>query len=110
MDDVCQNWRRIEANKKIELKSDATTILIHTIIDEGLEEEYKCFTDSPNYYHLRCLLFVDIYIISDIICGNKEHNIWMTLNTPPDWQSTSVYFGLNIDHWNERFHGNNSIY
>ena len=30
-------------------------------------------------------------------------------HTPPDWQSTSVYCGLNIYHWDERFHGNNSI-
>ena len=59
--------------KRIELKSDATTILFHTITDEGLEEEYKCHCDSPNYYYLRCLLPADIYKISDIICGNKEH-------------------------------------
>ena len=62
----------LKSIKRIELKSNATTILIHTITDEGLEEEYKCFSDSPNYYHLRCLLSADIYIISDIICGNKE--------------------------------------
>ena len=61
--------------KRIKLKSDATTILIHTILDEGLEEEYKCHSESPNFYHLRCLLCADIYIISDIICGNKEHII-----------------------------------
>ena len=61
----------LKSIKRIELKSDASTILIHTVTDEGLEEEYKCFSDSPNYYHLRCLLSADIYIISDIICGNK---------------------------------------
>ena len=69
----------LKSIKKIELKSDATTILIHTITDEGLEEEYKCFSDSPNYYHLRCLLSADIYIISDIICDNREHIIQITL-------------------------------
>ena len=62
----------LKSLKRIELKSDATTILIYTITDEGLEEEYKCHSNSPNYYHLRCLLSADIYIISDIICGNKE--------------------------------------
>ena len=65
----------LKSIKRIELKSDATTILIHTITEEGLEEEYKCFSDSPNFYHLRCLLSADICIISDIICGNKEHII-----------------------------------
>ena len=69
----------LKSIKRIELKSDATTILIHTIIHEGLEEEHKCSSDSPNWYHLRCLLSADIYIISDIICGNKEHIILMTL-------------------------------
>ena len=61
--------------KRIELKSDTATILIHTIEDEGREEEYMCFSDSPNYYHMRCLLSPDIYIISDNISGNKEHII-----------------------------------
>ena len=65
----------IKSKKGIELKSDATTILIHTITDEDLEEEYTCFSDSPNFYHLRCLLTADIYILSDIICGNEEHII-----------------------------------
>ena len=65
----------LKSIKRIELKSDSTTILIHTITEEGLEEEYKCYSDSPNYLHLRCLLSADIYIISDIVCGNKEHII-----------------------------------
>ena len=65
----------LKSIKRIELKSDSTTILIHTITEEGLEEEYKCNSDSPNYYQLRCLLSADIYIISDIVCGNKEHII-----------------------------------
>ena len=65
----------LKSIKRIELKSDATTILIHTITEKGLEEEYKCFSDSPNYYHLSA----DIYIISDIFCSNKEHIIQMTL-------------------------------
>ena len=65
----------LKSIERIELKSDATTILIHTITDEGLEEEYKCHSNSLNYYHLRCLLSADIYIFSDIICGTKEHII-----------------------------------
>ena len=69
----------LKSIKRIELKSDALTILIHTITEEGHEEEYTCHPDSPNYYHLRCLLPADIYILSDIICGNKNHIIWMTL-------------------------------
>ena len=61
--------------KRIELKSDALTILIHTITEEGQEEEYTCHPYSPNYYHLRCLLTADIYVLSDITCGNKDHII-----------------------------------
>ena len=61
--------------KRIEIISDATTILIHTKTETGIEEEYKCYSDSPNYYHLRRLLSADIYIPSDIVCGNKENII-----------------------------------
>ena len=66
---------KLKKVKRIEIKSDATTILIHTKTETGLEEEYKCYSDSPNYYHLRNLLSADIYIPSDIFCGNKEHII-----------------------------------
>ena len=69
----------LKSIKRIALKFDSTTILIHTITDEGLEEENKCTSDSPKYNHLRCLLSSDIYIFSDIICGNNEHIIQMTL-------------------------------
>ena len=61
----------LKSLKRIELKSDALRILIYTITEEGQEEEYTCHPDSPNYYHLRSLLTADIYILSDIICGNK---------------------------------------
>ena len=61
--------------KRIEIKSDATTIVNHTKTETGLEEEYKCYSDSPNYYNLRSLLSADIYIPSDIVCGNKENII-----------------------------------
>ena len=63
----------LKSKKGIDQKSDATTNFIHTMTDEGLEEEYKCFSDSPNYYHQRCLLSSDIYTIRDIICGKNEH-------------------------------------
>ena len=63
----------------IEIKSDSTTILIHTKTEIGLDEKYKCYSDSPNYYHLGSLLSADIYRPSDIVCGNKEHIIYMTL-------------------------------
>ena len=69
----------LKSIKRIELKSDALTILIHTITEEGQEEEYTCLSDSPYNYHLRCLLSANIYIISDIICDNEERIIWMTL-------------------------------
>ena len=65
----------LKSIKRIELKSDALTILIHTITEERQEEEYTCHSDSPNYYHLRCLLCADIYIPSDITCGNQDHII-----------------------------------
>ena len=69
----------LKSIKRIELKSDALTILIHTITEEGQEKEYTCHPDSPNYYNLRCLLTADIYILSDIFCGNKDHIVQMTL-------------------------------
>ena len=61
--------------KRIEIKSDSKTILMHTETETGLQEEYKCYSDSPNYYHLRSLLSAVIYIPSDIVCGNDEHFI-----------------------------------
>ena len=75
MNDVCQNDGELKSIKTIELKSDALTILIHTITEEGQEQEYTRHPDSPNYYHLRCLLTADIYILSDILCGNKDRII-----------------------------------
>ena len=67
--------RELKKVKRIEIKSDATLIVIHTKTETGLEEEYKCYSNSPNYYHLRRLLSADIYIPSDNVCGNKEHII-----------------------------------
>ena len=66
---------KLKKVRTIEIKSDSTTIVIHTETETGLKEEYKCYSDSPNYYHLRSLLSADIYIPSDIICGNEVHII-----------------------------------
>ena len=63
----------LKSIKRIELKFDALTILIHTITEEGQGEEYTCHSDSPYNDHLRCSLSADIYTISDIICDNEEH-------------------------------------
>ena len=41
--------RELKKVKRIEIKSDATTIVIHTKTETGLEEEYKRYSDSPNY-------------------------------------------------------------
>ena len=65
--------------KRSEIKSDATTIVIHRETETGLEEKYKCYSDYPNYYHLRNLLSADIYIPSDTVCGSKENINQMTL-------------------------------
>ena len=67
--------KELKKVKKIENKSDSTTIVIHTKAETGLKEEYKCYSDFANYYHLRSLLSADIYIPSDIVCGNKENII-----------------------------------
>ena len=61
--------------KRIVMKSDSTIIVIHTKTETGLKEEYKCYSDSPNYYHLRSLLSADIYVPSDFVWGNKENII-----------------------------------
>ena len=66
---------KLKKVKRIELKFDSTTIGIHTKTVTGLDEEYKCYSDSSNYHHLRSLLCADIYIPSDIVCGKKENII-----------------------------------
>ena len=58
--------------KRVELTSDATSILLPIETETGTEEVYKCPSGSLNYYHLRKLLFSDIYIPGDIVCGNKD--------------------------------------
>ena len=64
-----------EAIKEIKLTSDSKTILLHIETERGTEEVYKCSSESPSYYHLRKLLSSDLYILSDIVCGKKEHEL-----------------------------------
>ena len=62
---------QLKTIKRDELTSDSTTILLHIEIETGIEEVYKCPSESPNYYHLRKLLSSEIYISSDIVCGKE---------------------------------------
>ena len=66
---------QIKAMKRIELTSDSKTILLHIETETGKEEVYNCPSVSPNYYHLLRLLSSDIYIPSDIACGNEDFRI-----------------------------------
>ena len=94
---VCKTDRKLISIKQIELKSDWTTNLIHTITETGVKKTYECHPDSPKYYHLRCLPSPDIYIILDFISGNKEHIVWMTLTCLPIDGKLQVILGLSID-------------
>ena len=109
MTDVCQNWRSTEVNKKN-------------------RAEIRRIDDPHSYYHgrgarrrihlspwlsqlLPSALFTDCRYLH-----TQWHHLWQQephylddTHTSPDWQSTSVYCGLNLYYWNERFHGNNSI-
>ena len=64
--------RQIKAIKKFELTSDSKTILLHIETETGTEEVYECASESHNRYHWRKLLSPEIYIPSDIVCGNKD--------------------------------------
>ena len=70
--DVCDNWRRIKGNHWIEQTSDSTIILLHIETETGKEEVYNYPSESTNYYHLRKLLSSEVYIPSDIVCGNEK--------------------------------------
>ena len=61
-----------KAIKRTELTSDSKANLLHIETEEGTEEVYKCPSESPNYYHLRNLLSPEIYVPSDIVCGNED--------------------------------------
>ena len=65
---------QMKAIKRIELTSGSTTIALHIETETGTEEVYKRFSESTNY-HLRKLLSSELYIPSDITCGNKDFRI-----------------------------------
>ena len=66
---------QLKTIKKIELTSNSKTILLHTATETGREEVYNCPSGSPYYYHLRKLLFSELYIPRDIVCGNETFTI-----------------------------------
>ena len=63
---------QLKTIKRIELKSDSKTILLHIETETGTEEVYNCPSESPNYYHLRKLLPSEVCIPSGIVCGNEN--------------------------------------
>ena len=63
---------QLKTIKRIELKSDSKTILLHIETGTGTEEVCNCPSESPNYYHLRKILSSEVYIPSDIVCGNEN--------------------------------------
>ena len=63
---------QLKAIERIELMSDSTTISLHIETETGKEEVYNCPSESPNYYHLRKLRSSEIFIPSDIACGNED--------------------------------------
>ena len=63
---------KMKAIKRIEQTSDSKTILLHIEAETGREEVYNCLSGSPNYYYLRKPLSFEIFIPSDIVCGNEN--------------------------------------
>ena len=63
---------QIKAIKRIELTSNSKTILLHIETQTGTEEVYKCPSESPNYCHLPKLPSSEIYIPTDLVCGNED--------------------------------------
>ena len=63
---------QLKAVKRIELKSDSKTILLHIANGTGKEVMYICPSGSPNFYHLRKLFSSEIYTSSDIACRNDN--------------------------------------
>ena len=66
---------KLKTIKRIELTFDSTTILLQIETDTGTEEAYECPSESPKYYHLCKLLSSEVYIPSDIVCGNDDFRI-----------------------------------
>ena len=61
---------QLKAIKRIDLTSDSKTILLHIEAETKKEEVYNCPSGSPIYYQLRKILSLEIYLPSDIVCGN----------------------------------------
>ena len=66
---------QLKTIKRIELASDSRNILLHIESETGEDEVYDCPSESPKYYYLRKLLSSEIYIPSDIVCGNENFSI-----------------------------------
>ena len=66
---------QLKTIKRIELTSNSKTILLHTVTEAGKEEVYNCPPGSPHYYHWHKFLSSEIYIPSDIDCGNETLTI-----------------------------------
>ena len=71
---------QLKSIRRIELTSDSTTFLIHSETETGIKEVYKCPSELSNYYRLRKVFSSDIYIPGEIVCGNKDFLIYMTLS------------------------------
>ena len=63
---------QLKTIKRIEVTSDSQTILLRIETETGKEEVYNCPSGSPNHYRLRKLLSSEIYIPTDIVCGNEN--------------------------------------
>ena len=57
------------------IKTIELTILLHTTTETGKEEVYNCPSKSPHFSPLRKLLSSEIYIPSNIVCGNETLTI-----------------------------------
>ena len=70
---------QLKTIKRIELKSDSTTILIHIETEKGTEKVYNCPSGSRNFYLLRKLLSSESLIPGDTVCENEDFFIYMIL-------------------------------
>ena len=66
---------QLKTIKRIELTSNLKTILLYTTTETGKEEVYNCSSKSPHFSHLRKLFSSEIYIPSNIVCGNETLTI-----------------------------------
>ena len=66
---------QLKTVKRIELTSNLKTILLYTATEIEKEEVYNCPSESPHHFHLRKLLSSEIFIPSNIFCGNETLTI-----------------------------------